>query len=315
MATNLESDVMDDLFYEATEGPARPSAFEEMEEFEEEGFEEEGFEGEGFEEEAFEEDGFEEDDDLFEDQPVSSADAMDALEEAVADALGAEDADEFFRRLLRGVRRVGQTVGRVARRAAPALGRIARTVAPIASAIPLPWTQAIGRVASVVGRNMADEADEFEAMDDLLELAEMDDSIDAAAPVVAGLAIRRAMPNVARMPRPVRRQLVRSVSRATRTIARRQGAPAARAVPAIVRRARRAVARRGQPARAMPRVVARTAAQVARSPRLARRLARTVPARRSVALGGAPAVGTVCPRCRRRVYNLRGRVRVTIDGR
>jgi hypothetical protein len=74
------------------------------------------------------------------------------------------------------------------------IGRIARTVGPIASAIPLPWTQAVGRVAGLVGRVMADEADEFEALDEMLELAEEEDLLDAAAPVVAGLTIRRTVP-------------------------------------------------------------------------------------------------------------------------
>jgi hypothetical protein len=304
MSNRYDSDVMDDLFYEAAEGPAAAA-----EGFEEEGFEEEGFEEEGFEEEGFEEEGFEDafEGDLFEE----GGDAMDALEEAVVDALGADDADEFFRRLARGIRGAVRTVGRVARRVAPVVGRIARTVAPIASAIPLPWTQAIGRVAGVVGRLMADEADEFEAMDELLDLAESEDLIDAAAPVVAGLTIRRMVPGVSHMPRPARRQLVRAVTRATTTIARRQGVPAARAVPAIVRRARQVVARTGQSAaRAMPRVVARTAARVARSPRLVRQLARAVPTARR----GARA-GRVCPSCGRRAWTLRGPVRITIQGR
>jgi hypothetical protein len=83
MSDRYDTDVMDDLFYEAAEGPAAMEGFED--EFEE-GFEDE-FEDEledGFEE-GFEEDGFE---------AMDEGDAMDALEEAVVDALGAEDADE-----------------------------------------------------------------------------------------------------------------------------------------------------------------------------------------------------------------------------
>ena len=299
MADRYDTDVMDDLFYEAAEGSSAMEGFED--EFEDDGFEDE-FDAEGFEDEF--EDGFAAGDD---------GDAMDALEEAVVDALAAEDADEFFRRLARGLRGAVRTVGRVARQAAPHIGRIARTVAPIASAIPLPWTQAVGRVAGLVGRVMADEADEFEAMDEMLELAEDEDIMDAAAPVVAGLTIRRVVPGVARMPRPVRRQLVRSVTRATQTIARRQGPQAARAVPAVVRAARRVAARQGAPVRALPGAVARTAARVARSPRLARQMARATSAARAGVVGVAR--GAACPNCRRRHRRnivIRGPVRIVV---
>jgi hypothetical protein len=306
MSDRYDSDVMDDLFYEAAEGPSAMAGFED--EGFEEGFEEEGFEDDGFEEEeAYDEDGFDEGDYAY---------AADALEEAVADALGADDADEFLRRLARGLRGAVRTVGRVARQAAPVVGRIARTVAPIASALPIPQAQAIGRIANVVGRLMADEADEFEAIDEMLELAEAEDLFDAAAPVVAGLSIRRAVPNVARMPRPARRQLVRQTTRAAQTIARRQGVQAARAVPAVVRAARRTVARQGQPAaRALPRTVARTAARIAANPQLTRRLARAVPPTPGRRIPGAiGGVGGGCPACRRRGRTIvvRGPARIIV---
>ncbi|HRD67782.1 MAG TPA: hypothetical protein PKY50_16685 [Candidatus Competibacter sp.] len=282
MSDSFESDVMDDLFYESAEGPAQTRA-DEFDEFE------------GFEEyDAMEEDAYED------------MDVMDAMEDAVADALEADDADEFFRRLARGIGRVARGVVRVARRVAPVVGRIARTVAPIASAIPLPWTQAIGRVAGVVGRLMADEADEFEAFDELMDLAEGEEAIDAAAPVIAGLAIRTAVPGAARLPRTTRRQLVRSVSQAVRTVARRQGPQAARAIPQIVRSVQRTAQRRGLPVRALPQAIQRTAARIARSTQLVRRLAGTpTPARR----GGA------CVNCARaRSFTLRGPVRISIQG-
>lgn len=306
MQDRFETDVMDDLFYEAAEGPARMA--DELLEFDE--FEEDGFE-------EFEEDAFEEfDEDEFAGDYASDEDAMDALEEAVADALAADDADEFFRRLWRGVRRVGRTVGRVARRVGGVVGRIARTVAPIASAIPLPWTQAIGRVAGIAGRLMADEMDEFDAFDELADLADDEEALDAAAPVIAGLTIRRTVPGVSRLPRPVRRQLVRSVTQATRTLARRQGAEGARAVPAVVGRATRVVVRRGAPARVLPQAVARTTARVARRPRVVRRLAQAAP---RAALPGAPAATTIRRRGgalgRGRTLQLRGPVRITIHSR
>jgi hypothetical protein len=184
---------------------------------------------------------------------------------------------------------------------APVVGRIARVVAPIASAIPLPITQAIGRVAGVVGRLRADEMDEFEALDEVLDLAEEDDAIDAAAPVIAGLTIRRVMPGIARQPRTVRRQLVRSVSQATRAVAQRQGPHAARAIPRIVQSVQRTAQRRGLSPRAVPQAVRRTVARVARSPQTIRRLARTTPGR-ALRTGGG------------RSFSLRGPVRVIIQG-
>ena len=293
---SIESDVMEDLFYEQAEGPAR--AYDEFEELD--GFEEEEFE-DGFEEwDALEEFGAEE----YED------DALDAMEEAVVDALEAEDTDEFFRRLRRGlrgiVRRVApiaRTIGRGIRAAAPIAGQIARTVGPIASLIPHPAAQAVGRIASVAGRVLP--ADEFDTMEDLLDYAEEEDAIDAAAPLVAGLTIRRAVPGVSRMPRPQRRQLVRSVTQATRAVARRAGPQAARAVPRVVQAVARTARRRGVPTRALPQAVTRAATRVARSPRLAGRLVRTAPA------GRAP-VGAASTRRRR--YTLRGPVTISIQG-
>ncbi|MGQ0443557.1 MAG: hypothetical protein ACT4O2_00135 [Beijerinckiaceae bacterium] len=306
MSDAFEADVMDEL-YDAAEGPAQRyygDAFEE-EEFDalEEGFEDE-----------FEE-GFEEEFEAMEDYG-DEGDLLDAMEEEVADALEEEDSDEFLRRLAGIARRVGRGVGRVARgaaqvarRAAPVVGRIARTVAPIASAIPIPQAQAIGRIAGLLGRVLPNQADEFDALDDVIDLAEEEDAVDFAAPIIAGLTVRRTMPGIARQPRAVRRQMVRSVSQATRTVTRRAGPQAARAVPRVVQAARRAAQRRGMPVRAVPQAVRRVAARVARSPQTVRRLA------------GAPGAGMARRGMGRmmrrggRSYSLRGPVRITIQGR
>jgi hypothetical protein len=319
---SFETDVMDDLFYDEAEGPAR--AFDEYDAYEDSdeflrsiiggigrlagGLM--GGGGEGFDEfeewEAYEGDEFED------------MDVMDAMEEAVVDALEAEDSDEFFRRLRRGLGRVARvargairTVGRGIRAAAPVVGQIARTVGPIASLIPHPAAQAVGRIASLAGRALP--ADEFDTMEDLFDYAEDEDAIDAAAPVIAGLTIRTAMPGVSRLPRAQRRQLVRSVTQATRTVARRQGPQAARALPAVVGAVQRGVRQRRIPPRAAPQAIRRAATRVAQSPRLAQRAAQAgaaVTARRP----GAPAA--MCPNCRRRQrYALRGPVSVNIQGR
>jgi hypothetical protein len=314
MSDRLDDDLMDDLMDEA-EGPAHSRhAFDEgdeMAEFDE--GDDDGFEDEG--------------DEFYSDE----GDALDEMEEEVSDALEADDTDEFFRRLRN-----------IARRVAPVVGRIARTVAPIASAIPIPQAQLIGRAAGVIGRLMADDADEFDALDEMANLAEDDeDGIDAAAPLVAGMAIRGAIRGAARLPRPVRRQLVRAATTATRQIARRQGPrAAAAALPGVLRQARRVTARRNLPAQRLPQVVRQTAARVAQSPQLTRRMAqaanrlRTTPGgmsrRRARGWGGGAMAprggralagpgyrgggGAVCPYCaRRRAYVINGPVRLTIS--
>src|SRR6266568_5658784 len=229
MSDRLDDDLMEDLMSDAAEGPAHSRhALDEGDEMTDEL--EELDEGD--------EDALEDEGDEFE---VDEAEMADEMEEAVADALEAEDTDEFFRRLRN-----------IARRVAPVVGRIARTVAPIASAIPIPQAQLIGRAAGLLGRLMADEADEMEALDELTDLAEEEEGIDAAAPLIAGLAIRSAMRGAARLPRPARRQLVRATTTATRQLARRHGPRAVAAVPGIVRQARRIAVRRGLPAQRVP---------------------------------------------------------------
>ncbi len=88
-------------------------------------------------------------------------------------------------------------------------------------------------------------------MEDLFDLAETEDAIDAAAPFVSAVALRTAMPNIATT-RQTRRQLVSSVSQATRTLAHRQGSAPLEPVPRIVRGVSRTVAQRGLPARSAP---------------------------------------------------------------
>lgn len=194
-----------------------------------------------------------------------SVDSIDVMEEAIADALEAEDSDEFLRRFRQALN-VARQVGR-------GIGSVARVVAPIARAIPHPAAQAVSRVASVAGRLLADGADEFEALDEMLAFAEEEDAVDAAAPVIAGLTIRTMMPRAARLNRTTRRQLVRSVSQSTRTLARRQGAPAIRAIPRVVQAVQRTAQRRRVPAQQLPQAVRRATATVASNPRLISRLA------------------------------------------
>jgi hypothetical protein len=337
--SSFETDVMEDLYYDEAEGPARHHFNEYDNEYDEFG-EEEGDEflrniigglgravggligGGG---DVFDEyDEFDEYD-AYDTDEYEDMDALDAMEKAVVDALEAEDTDEFFRRLRRGLGRVARvargavrTVGHGIRAAAPIVGQIARTVGPIASLIPHPHpaAQAVGRLASVAGRVLP--ADEFDTMEDLFDFAEDEDAIDAAAPVIAGLTILRTMPGVARLPRAQRRQIVRSVTQATRTVARRQGPQAARAIPGVVRTVQTAVRRRRIQPRAAAQAITRTAARVAGSPQMARQMTSRAGTaarpgrsmvRRRTGSGGA------CPTCRGQRYALRGPVTISIQGR
>ncbi|WP_063899081.1 hypothetical protein [Burkholderia ubonensis] len=353
----FETDAMDDLMYEAAEGPARASAHA-YDEFDEDGFDEGDYGDEGDDEflsrvlggignvvaglaaggagfdEYDEGDGFEFADEADEGDEFDAAgewdgaDELDAMDELVADALDAADGDEFFRRLARVARSVGRGIGSAA-----------RVVGPLASMIPIPQAQMIGRIANVAGRLLADGADEFEVFDEMIDGLD-EDGIDAAAPVLAGMVVRRALPAIARAAPQVRRAAVRSVARAVRTATRRQGPPAARAVARAVRATRRIAQRQRVAPRAAAQIVRRVAQQVARRPQAIRRLARPlVPAarratprgqgartiartiapmaRRVAATGGRyvpGAAGGGCPHCGVRHLRLRGPVTITITG-
>jgi hypothetical protein len=358
----FEADVMDDLMVDSPEGTSR-HAMDAYDEFDEgDGFDE-GDEGDdeffgrllggaaqalggligggGSQFDEYDEgDGFDAMDagDEFDEGDEYEGDyGVDAMEAAVADALDAGDGDEFFRRLAR----VARGAVNVARRVGRGVGQVARVVGPIASMIPIPQAQMIGRIANVAGRLLADGADEFEAFDELVDGLD-EDGVDAAAPVLAGLLLRRALPTVARAAAPVRRQAVRAVTQAVRQAARTQGPQAARVVGRALQSSRRIVARRRLPARHAARLASRASLQVARRPSALRRptralvptsrratprgvgaraVARTVaPVARQVAMAGpVTGVGTStlagasrCPRCGGRHLNLTGPVTITI---
>jgi hypothetical protein len=193
----------------------------------------------------------------------------EALEAGLAYALGAEDTDEFFRRIVRAVRR-----------AAPIVGRIARTVAPVLRVIPHPLAQGAATAANVLGRLRMEGASEEEALEAMAEFAARN---PRAVPVAAGIAaralVRRAGPA---LPAPVRRQAVRTVTRAARTLVRSTGPAGIRALPRVVRSVRRTATVRRTPPTVRPRVALNTARRVAASPRLARRLTGPLPRGRAI---------------------------------
>ncbi len=265
----------EDLFYDAAEGPATPrrryaQAYDEFDEFDAfDGFDAlDEFDLMGDYADAYDE--------------FDSGDAFDLMEDAMADALEAEDTDEFWRRLRRVARRVGRGIGRVA-----------RTVAPVARLIPHPAAQAVARVAGVAGRLMADGADELEALDELVDMAEDEYFIDAAAPTMAGLAIHGTMPQTAaRLPQPARRQLVQATTQTTRALARQQGPQAVRALPGVLQTAQRVARRQGASGRLLPQLIQRIGMRIARNPALLRRLLRANPALRQSVCAACAGTGT-----------------------
>jgi hypothetical protein len=198
-------------------------------------------------------------------------DPLDELEEAVTDALEAEDSDEFFG----GFRNILKTVGNVARK-----------VAPIAKAIPIPQAQLIGGAADLIGNVLADEGDEIDALDELADFADEEDGFDALSPAIAGVAIRGALKHkAAHIPRVQRRQLVKTVSKVAKHIARKHGPRALAAIPGIVRHAHNVVVRKGLSAKHLPHLVARGARLALRSPRVLRKFASTGARLRTARMG------------------------------
>lgn len=344
----FETDLMEDLMHDVAESPAGGSSLDGYDEFEDgldEWDESDEFGGSpagaasAFNEldEYDEAVGHEDWDEGDEFEQGGGDEGIDAMEEAIVDTLDAVDGDEFLRRLRRIARGVAQgvrTAGRVA-------GNVARVVGPVASMLPIPQAQLIGRIANVAGRLLADGADEMEVFDDLVDGLD-EDGIDAAAPVLAGILVRRAVPVVGRGPLPARRAAVQGVTRAIRQAVRSQGAPAARAVARAVQSTRRPIQARRLRPQAAARAVTRAASQVARQPQAIRRLSRPlVPADRratprgqtarnvarniaplarrigaSQPAGGAHRTTGACPHCgQARRLTFRGPVTLTIRGR
>jgi hypothetical protein len=207
--------------------------------------------------------------------------ASDEFEEAMTDALEAEDADEFFGKIGGFLKKVGRGVG-----------KFARVVAPIASMIPIPQAQLIGKAAGMIGNVLADEGDEMDAFDELSDFAEEEDGLDALAPAIATVAIRSGLKNkVATLPRVQRRALVKTVTAATKHLVHKHGPQAVQAMPAIVAHARKVAIRQRLPAKHLPHLIARTAKAALKSPRLVRKLVGATNRLRTGRIGHRAGVG------------------------
>lgn len=313
----LEDDLYEDLAFEAAEGESALEDEFEMEDdadaFEDE-FEDE-FEMEAYEDEDFfADDGFEAFDAYEYDAYEEDYAAEDAMESALAYALGAEEADEFFGKLLKGLKKVGSKVASGIKKAAPVVGRIASGVSRVASLIPHPYAQAIGRVAGVVGKaaNLAQKlraegATEDEALEAFAEMAARD---PRALPIVSGLTARTVLKGKgAQLPPAARKQVVHQVQGAAKNLVAKRGPAAIRAMPKIARAVKRNAAAKGIPPVAAVKVVRRTAAKVAKSPALTRKLARPNPAAKRIVRAAGAATGPMTPR----TFMIPGPARITIS--
>ena len=294
-----EEDMFDDLAYDEAEGAA--DAFgDEFDEFDEFAEADEFDEFDEFDEyDEFDE--FDEADEFggFEDEEE------DALDNAMAYALGAEDADEFLGRVFKGIKKAAQGVGRFAKKAAPVVGRIARAATPVLGMIPHPAAQAAAKAGKLLGRLRMEGASEEETLEAMAELAVHD---RRALPVVAGLAARTVLKGTgARMTPMARKRAVKQVKAAAKTLVARRGPQAIRALPKIAKSVKRTAAVKGTPPAMRPKVLQNATKKVAASPALAKKLSRPMPGGRLPMRG----LGPRGPRARRS-FVIQGPARITV---
>jgi hypothetical protein len=241
-----DREMLEDLAYTESEGPADMGEEDEWDRIGEED-EFDGFGGE---------------------DALEAEEAEESIGNILGNVLGAEDEDEFFGKLIGGIKNI-------VKKAAPIVGKIARGAGPILSMIPHPAAQVAGRVAGVLGKLKAEGASVEDALEAVAEIAAQD---RRALPVVAGLAARSVLKDrAAAMPAVQRKQAARAATTAARTLVTSGGPRAIRALPKIVRSVRRTAASKGTPAAVRPKVLARTAAKVAQRPGLLRNLSRPSP--------------------------------------
>jgi hypothetical protein len=180
--------------------------------------------------------------------------AQTALEDIMADALNAEDTNEYFSEVLRGVRRLA-------------------CQAPTSSVIKPLW-----RFIPLLQQYARQNFDEMEALENLVQLSK--EELDAATPLLGGFAVRTIVrPIQQRSVRPLtsqtRHQLVRSGTQATRNLARRCGPQAVRALPKIAQGIRIQAVRNRLPIQTLPSAVQNLTSVVTRQPGLARQLSQS----------------------------------------
>jgi len=167
----FEADALDEA--DGFEDGFEADALDETDGFED-GFEvSDGFEEDGFEEDAFEEDAFEED--AF----AGADDSGDAIEQAFAEAMDAQDEDEFIRRAWRRLRR-SRLLRQVAGRAIPLAMRLLRQSAQRIGGVAGQELQ--GALGGVTGGGEPAPMDAF--ADAMADEAYSADEVDQFAPVL-----------------------------------------------------------------------------------------------------------------------------------
>jgi hypothetical protein len=103
----------------------------------------------------------------------------------------------------------------------------------------------------------------FDAFEAVLASAAVEDEFEAAAPVLAGIALRRMVSNPASLSAAARQRSVAAIARAMQAAAPRLGANGVRAIPRLLARG---LMRQTTPDRAMSQSIAAHAARLERRP-------------------------------------------------
>lgn len=259
-----EAEGMSDLYDEDLE-------MDEMDYYDEDDFDDEfddGFDDDDdFDESNYFDDDFDDYDDFdeYDEDDDFEDDEEDALDNMMAYALDSEDADEFFKKLFRRVKKFAKKAKRV-------IGKVGRIAAPILSKIPLPQAQVAARVARLAGRLRAEGASEDEILEAVAEIAVRD---RRALPIVAGLTAKTILKSKGKaMSFQARKKVVKDMKKAAKVLVSKQGPKAIRALPKIAKSVKRATAMKGTPTKTKVMIVKRSAMKVAKSPAMTRKLAR-----------------------------------------
>lgn len=253
-----------------------------------------------FEEDDYYEDSFElEDDDDFD------TEADDDFDENMASALASEDEDEFFKKLWKGIKRVGKKVGRVVKKVAPHVARIA-------SFIPHPAAQAIGGAARLISRLRAESEDTTDALEMAAEAAKR---VPAATPVVVGLIGKKMVGRKGKMiSRPARKAVAKNVRKGLTKLNKKCGSSGAQVAAQVAKRVVRKMPAASPVKKA--KVFRAAASKIARRPRTAKMLAKRASVRSKLkarklvvpaVVSGAGGIGG-----RKRTMTVRGPARITV---
>jgi hypothetical protein len=114
---------------------------------------------------------------------------------------------------------------------------------------------------------------QFDGYEAVIEAAIEEDELEAAAPVLAGLAIKRLLSQVSAMPPALRQRLVAGLSQAVQAMTQQSGAQGARAAQGLLQSVGRVAQQKGLPAQALAPALQRLAPGIARRPDLIARFA------------------------------------------